>query len=194
VCQLGVQLDQLVSQQQLQLAGQRLLLAPPWLQVTPVQQQVSEPHIVLQESQQAGLLRYCPAISSTAVVWGVTTQGLTHDSGHHRHCLENGTKCMQEGQAQQQQQHHQQWALQQGASAALCALMAVWHGARNVYACLPSRHGPYTAAFQAVVQLNESSVVCERIRQRELQSGEPRQLQMLQWVAPVCRQEGAASN
>eukprot|EP00879_Flechtneria_rotunda_P020596 GHRR01021672.1.p1 GENE.GHRR01021672.1~~GHRR01021672.1.p1 ORF type:complete len:366 (+),score=156.23 GHRR01021672.1:297-1394(+) len=66
----------------------------------------------------------------------------------------------------------------QGAAAALCALVAVWLGAKRVYVCLPGQ-GPYEAASAATLQLNESQVVCERVRCRMWATGDQRQAQML---------------
>jgi hypothetical protein len=95
-------------------------------------------------------------------------------------------------------------AQQAGAAAGLLALVAVWLGARRVWVCLPDSSpvqavladpqqqqlgssqasaqlaGLYVQALEAVLALNESRVVVERIRPKRWQQGDVRRAAMLQ--------------
>jgi hypothetical protein len=159
VHELAAELDRLLQQQQQQpllLLGRRVLLLPPWLQLTARQQAAQ---LVQQQqqgdSQQQQQQQQGPCVSlqdskaaAAAVQYAVVLDTSSSSSSE---------------QAQ----------FVQGAAAGLIALVAVWLGAKRVYACLPSSSsssvagfGAYEAGFSAVVQLNECRVVVERIPQR----------------------------
>jgi hypothetical protein len=190
---LGTHIAQLAEHQGcLPLLGKRLLLAPPWLQLHsqgrqpgpsaevlqqlqwhPQRQQTVLPPVLAEDGRQVLCnpwvvdAQQCFALPDVTGLPSQRDQSSREDLSHHHHHYHH-------------HQQQQQRLVEQGAGAALFALMAVWYGAQRVYVCLPDMLGPYAAAFQAVVQLNECSVVCERLRMRVWQPGEPRQLQMLQ--------------
>jgi hypothetical protein len=189
----------LVVQQQVQQLGRVLLLLPPWLRLHSQQQQQQQHDSTVQQqqhvhAQQTGvdnLLRVAQ------LQQGAQAVGL---------CCCTNSSSSSEGWGSTATDV----ARQQGAAAALLSLVAVWTGARRVYACLPgssmepaglqqqagqqgrldpigsSSSGNMTAAqcywdaFHAVLGLNECRVVVERIRPKRWQQDSSRQALVLQ--------------
>jgi hypothetical protein len=154
----------LVQEQQLQLLGRCVLLAPSWLCIQQQQQQQlasGRQHLLqVQHVQQASQQSPCVVCCDQA------------DSNR----LRAAEGAQQAG----------------GAAVALLALVAVWLGARRVYVCLPAEGGSrqhaavsgateaFSEAFHAVLGLNECRVVVERIRPKRWQQGDVRQAAAMQ--------------
>jgi hypothetical protein len=160
VQKVALELDSLLQQQQqqLMLLGRRVLLLPPWLQLTPPGHiNASQPE--QQQQQQQGLQLILQDSTAAAAAQCSVCLHDTHSTPDASSSSSNSSS---------------DYALfEQGAAAGLLALVLVWLGAKRVYACLPSSSssssaagvGAYAAGFEAAVQLNECSVVVERIRQ-----------------------------
>jgi hypothetical protein len=182
VQQLALELDRLLQQQQQQqlvLLGRRALLLPPWLQLLPhgqqqavnsaQQEEQDSPQQQQQQQQQQQGAHVALQDSGSATGYGV----VMHSSSSFL-VADSSSSSSSSSSSEQLQFAH-------GAAAGLLALVAVWLGAKRVYCCIPSSSnsssleslGAYDAGFTSVVQLNECTVVVERIRQRR-------------WVDEVC--------
>jgi hypothetical protein len=185
VLQFAVELDRLLQQQQQQhlvLLGRTVLLLPPWLQLTTGQYTGQPEQQQQQQQQQLGTLLELQ--DSEAVVTPCSV------------CVQD-TYFPPDPSSSSSSSDHSQY--EQGAAAGLLALVAVWLGAKRVYACLPSSSsssrsssssaagvGAYAAGFEAVVQLNECTVVVERIRQRRWVQASKEGLNVSTYSSVVC--------
>ena len=186
----------LVAQQQVQLLGRVLLLLPPWLTLHSQQQQhdstvQQQQHVHAQQTGVDNLL-WVAQLQQGAQAFGPSC------------CTKSSSSSEGWGSTAADV------ARQQGAAAALLSLVAVWMGARRVYACLPGTSMEpaglqqqagqqgcldpidsssscnmtaaqcYSGAFHAVLGLNECRVVVERIRPKRWQQDSSRQALVLQ--------------